>query len=112
MNSLDRALLIKIIEEAEELESFVSGLTLDAFLASPIIKKAVCMTLLNIGELAKNLTEDFVVSHQSVPWRLIMRFRDIVAHRYQSLDMSLVFTTATIEALRMQQQIKLLLQEE
>ncbi len=56
-------------------------------------KRAVCMTVINIGELVKNLSDDFRSSNNHVPWKLIAGFRDIAAHKYGSLRMKDVYTT-------------------
>lgn len=109
MNSHDRAILDKMLSEIVELEGFVAGVSSDNFLKNAMMKKAVCMTLLIIGELAQSLSEEFVAAQSSTPWRKIMRFRDIVAHRYQSLDMMLVFTSATVDATDLRAQIELIL---
>lgn len=51
------------------------------------------MTVINIGELVKNLSDDFRSSNNHVPWKLIAGFRDIAAHKYGSLRMKDVYTT-------------------
>lgn len=51
------------------------------------------MTVVNIGELVKNLDEDFRASHLEVPWKAIAGFRDVAAHKYQTLRMEDVYAT-------------------
>jgi uncharacterized protein with HEPN domain len=51
------------------------------------------MTLINIGELTKNLTEDLKRANTCVPWRAIAGMRDITAHKYQTLKMGDVWIT-------------------
>ncbi|SHJ83836.1 Protein of unknown function DUF86 [Anaerobranca californiensis DSM 14826] len=51
------------------------------------------MTLINIGELVKNLTDDFKKKFNHVPWRAIAGMRDITAHKYQTLKMGNVWVT-------------------
>ena len=52
-----------------------------------------CMTLINIGELVKNLTPDLRSKHSEVPWRAIAGMRDVTAHKYQTLQKEDVFRT-------------------
>lgn len=49
----------------------------------------------NIGELVKNLDGDFRTRYREVPWKDIAGFRDIAAHKYQTLRMEDVFATVT-----------------
>jgi uncharacterized protein with HEPN domain len=51
------------------------------------------MTVINIGELIKNVTDDFRKSHPGVPWRAVAGMRDIAAHKYQTLRMEDVYIT-------------------
>ena len=53
------------------------------------------MTLINIGELVKNLSDEFRMAHNHIPWRAISGLRDITAHKYQTLRMEDVWLTAT-----------------
>lgn len=49
------------------------------------------MTVINIGEVIKNVTDDFRKSHPGVPWRAVAGMRDIAAHKYQTLRMEIVY---------------------
>ena len=59
------------------------------------LKRAVCMTVINIGELVKNLDEEFRIAHSDIPWKAIAGFRDVAAHKYQTLRMEDVFVTVS-----------------
>ena len=67
------------------------------FESNELLKRAICMTVINIGELVKNLSEDFKLSHRAIPWREIAGFRDIAAHKYQTLRMEDVYETVTTD---------------
>jgi uncharacterized protein with HEPN domain len=43
---------------------------------------AVRMQLLVIGEAVKNIPAALTATEPDVPWRQIIRFRDLVSHRY------------------------------
>ena len=63
------------------------------FSENEILKRAICMTVINIGELIKNLSEEIRKSYPEVPWKSIAGFRDIAAHKYQTLKMKDVYVT-------------------
>lgn len=60
-----------------------------------MLKRAICMTVINIGELIKNVTEETKRINKQVPWRAAAGFRDIAAHKYQTLKMDDVYQTVT-----------------
>ena len=95
MNERDRQILIRLRGEVRLGSQMLDGVELQAFLADERTKRAVCMTLINIGELVKNLSDEFRMAHDHIPWRAISGLRDITAHKYQTLRMEDVWLTAT-----------------
>lgn len=83
----------KMLSEIAIASSLMKGVDLDDFLDDEMRKRAVCMTVINIGELVKNLDDDFRAEHANVPWKAIAGFRDVAAHKYQTLRMEDVYAT-------------------
>lgn len=59
-----------------------------------IYRNSITMPILQIGELTKMLSEKFLNEYTKIPWKMIMRMRDIVAHHYGSLDYEIVWNTS------------------
>jgi uncharacterized protein with HEPN domain len=56
---------------------------------------AVSFALLQIGEIAKNLSKDFVDKTQIViPWKNIKGMRDYFVHGYEDMDADTIWSTA------------------
>jgi uncharacterized protein with HEPN domain len=51
------------------------------------------MSVLQIGELVKVLSEDFKAVNSSMPWREIKRMRDKTAHHYGTFDVNALWET-------------------
>ena len=51
------------------------------------------MTVINIGELVKNLSDSVRNEYKTIPWKSIAGFRNIAAHKYQTLKMNDVYKT-------------------
>ncbi|MDR0853596.1 MAG: DUF86 domain-containing protein [Clostridiales Family XIII bacterium] len=94
MQHRDEQIVIKLISESEELDSLLDGFELSLFLSDERTKRAVSMTLINIGELVKNTTEELRETNPQIPWRLIAGLRDVTAHHYQALIMEDIWETA------------------
>lgn len=93
MDNRDLQILKKILLEIDVIEELIQGYNLDTFINDERTKRATCMTLINIGELVKNLTDECRTTYRNVPWRGIAGMRDITAHKYQTLKMGDVWTT-------------------
>ena len=57
------------------------------------ITDAILYDLLIIGEAIKALPLALIESHSEVPWSLIARLRDRLAHHYFDIDLSLIRST-------------------
>lgn len=97
MNNRDYRIIIKILDEIEVIDFLIQKYDIEKFLQDERTKRAVAMTLINIGELVKNLTEEFKSSYNDIPWKAIAGMRDITAHKYQTLSMGDVWVTVTNE---------------
>lgn len=93
MEHRDAIVLRKVLSEIGIAASLLGDRTLTAFLEDEMCKRAVCMTVINIGELVKNLSDDVRQAHPQVPWKAIAGFRDVAAHKYQTLRMEDVYET-------------------
>ena len=93
MSNRDREIIKKMLSEILILEDLVKDMNLESFLDEEKTKRACCMTLINIGELVKNLTDDFKECFEFIPWKSISGMRDITAHKYQTLKMGNVWIT-------------------
>lgn len=93
MQRRDTITLQKIIKEIDIAAEMISDVTLEQFLDNEMLKRAVSMTIINIGELIKNVTEELRAEHREVPWKAAAGMRDIAAHKYQTLRMEDVYNT-------------------
>jgi len=96
----------KIIREIELIHHFVTGMNESDFLADDKTQRAVTMTLINIGELSKEYTDDFLCSKKNIPWKAIQATRNIAAHNYEIVDMSIVWDTVKVSLPVLQKELE------
>ena len=65
----------------------------DKYLSSNTCRNALSMCILQIGELVGVLSDGFKQEHPMVPWKDIRQMRNIVAHRYGTVDSYLLWNT-------------------
>ena len=97
MNKRDKIVLCKIVEEAAMVARIINDIDEQGFLVNDEKMRSVCMTLINIGELVKNLSDNLRLKYQNVPWKDIAGFRDVTAHGYFTLRMQDVWIYASGE---------------
>lgn len=89
----DEVILKKVLDEICVAQSMMGDCAYSEFAGNEMLKRAVCMTVINIGELVKNLSEDCRKDNPTIPWKAVAGFRDIAAHKYQTLKMEDVYET-------------------
>lgn len=58
MGHRDEVILTKILSEISIAQEMLGVLSLAEFEANELLKRAICMTVINIGELVKNLSDE------------------------------------------------------
>lgn len=105
----DKTLLKIILKEIDILQDITCSLDKSAFLASETDKRAVVMTLINIGEKVKDLSADLKQNYPDVPWRQISGIRDMAAHAYLQLNFERVWNTVIEDIPVFKEQLKAIL---
>lgn len=112
MRHRDQIILKKIISEINIVFEMLGTADFDDFMSDEKLKRAVGMTVINIGELVKNITEETRLAHREIPWKAIAGMRDIAAHKYQTLRMEDVYNTVTMDFPSLKEQLKSLIDME
>ena len=94
MQHKDVIILQKVVSEIDVGTLLLGNVSLEDFLDNEMQKRAVGMTVINIGELIKNVSDELRMKHKEVPWKAIAGMRDLAAHKYQTLRMEDIYYTA------------------
>lgn len=95
--SRDKIILKHMREDVQDILSFIDGFSYSDFSQSRILLKAVSMSLLNIGELARELSKGVKEQYSAIPWRSIIGLRNRTAHGYHSLDPRILWEIASVD---------------
>ena len=102
LTAKEKGLLLYIIDHCKRIEEKTENATSESLYLDLDTTEIICFNLLQIGELAKNLSNDFINKYNEVPWKSIKGMRDKIAHGYGTIDLDQVWETATndIKALK------------
>jgi uncharacterized protein with HEPN domain len=93
MNDKDKMILKKIAGYIDDIAHFVSGLDFDSFLADKKTISACAFVISQIGEIAGEVSDDFQMSHSTIPWKSIRGMRNKIVHDYEGIDFSVLWGT-------------------
>jgi Uncharacterized conserved protein len=112
MLKTDKRILEQIVAEIAVADSLLCEVSYEVFESSEEKKRAVAMTVINVGELAKHLSEEFFKSYSMLELKYAARTRDIYAHGYATLSFPMVYKTATTSFTELRDNILNLLNSE
>lgn len=91
----NRPILLHILEDLQDIEHFTRVADKEEFRINSMLRKAVCMSLLNIGEVSRQLPEALTSKYPEIPWNSIVGLRNRVAHGYHALDIEIIWEIIT-----------------
>ena len=86
-----RVYLDDIVEAAEHIEEYTSGLSVEVFSRDRKTRDAVLFNLQVVGEAIKKVPEEVRSRHPDVEWKKIAGLRDILVHEYFGIDVDIVW---------------------
>ena len=112
MQRRDRIAIEKIISELQIGMDMMNGVTQEAFMQNEMLKRAVCMTTINVGELVKNISDETRLAYPAVEWKAVAGMRDLAAHKYQTLRMEDVYWVCQSDFPTLKRQLRQILADE
>ena len=94
-NERDIAVLRKILRYCCEVDEAVErfGKNFEIFENDAVFRNAVSMPIMQIGELTKQLSDEFTATDSNVPWHSIRGMRNWFAHNYHGMDIEAIWGT-------------------
>jgi len=96
MKNRNIIILKKAVQYADEISGTIAMFNLDfnKFKDNYVAKNAIEMCILQIGELAGKLTDEFRATYNKMPWRDIIAIRNRAAHAYETMDLEILWDIA------------------
>ena len=97
MNDRDKRVADAMLRHCEEIIDTLKRFDASRkqFQSDHVFYNACCMSLFQIGELYKRMSERFKEEHPELPWSEMRGIRNLFAHEYESADKDLLWETIT-----------------
>jgi uncharacterized protein with HEPN domain len=86
-----------MIAYANKVLEYCVGVSESDFAADNKLTDACAMNLIQIGELARLLDDDFIECHQDIPFRQIRGMRNRLVHDYEGLNFVQIWATISLD---------------
>lgn len=107
----DKGRLEDIRQFALNVEKIMEGITYDEFVSDIRIYYSVMKNIEVIGEAANMLTRDFKEQYQELPWKQIVRMRNVLVHGYAQVSDADLWDTASKDIKPLREQVEKYLKE-
>jgi len=93
----DRLCLSQMLEYAQAVARELTDVSREEFDGDASKQRSVILLLQHIGEAARNVSRTFKDAHAEIEWRSIVGMRHELVHRYDDINLEMVWSTATID---------------
>jgi uncharacterized protein with HEPN domain len=83
-----------ILTCARNIESFIAGMSFDAFLNDPRTIRAVAFEFITMGEAARAIPKEIQKQYPEIPWGNMQGIRSVLVHEYFRLDEEILWNTS------------------
>lgn len=93
----DKLCLLGIMESIERIEEYKAHIvSFEQFSADSKTMDACLMHLVNIGEMASRLSDDYLNDDSKINWHKIRGMRNIIAHDYFGIDYREIWSVVSL----------------
>ena len=93
----DRVYLGDILDSIALIHSYIQGVTYSQLDEDQLIQDAVVHRLEVIGEISRQLSDEFRLKHPDVPWHRLIGMRNRIIHEYFGIDLDRVWDAVTVD---------------
>ena len=95
----DIQIIKKILIYCKEVDMAIVrfGTTYEEFISDFAFFNSVSMSEMQIGELVKGLSGEFLEQHDNIPWHEIRSMRNWFAHSYRKMNKEFIWNVATMD---------------
>ncbi|MEW6214214.1 MAG: HepT-like ribonuclease domain-containing protein [Nitrospirota bacterium] len=112
MTGKDRIILQKISTYIDDVAQYVDGFSFEKFKADKKTLSACAFSVSQVGELAKEISEETQKLYTDIPWKSIRGMRNKIVHDYENIDLAVLWGTVTKSLPELSRQIDSVLYQE
>ncbi len=102
----DRVHLVDMLSSARLLQAYVADVSREAFMKNMQLQDSVVRRIEIIGEAAGRVSQEFRDENSDIPWAAIRGMRNALIHRYDDIDMDIVWETVVQDIPRLTAQLE------
>jgi uncharacterized protein with HEPN domain len=91
MDNKNIQLIQKIIVYAQKILNYCHNVNEEDFITDSKLVEACVFNLIQMGELTRLISDDYMAEHSNIPWHQLRGLRNRIVHNYDGVDLSLIW---------------------
>lgn len=108
MNRKGPERIIHIKECIENILKSTKDVSKESFEEDIVLQAAITRWIEIIGEAAKHIPDDIIVSHPGIPWKEMAGMRDIIVHDYDDVNIDEIWNVVKKDIPKLKEQMKVI----
>jgi len=111
MKKDDVVYLHHVLDAIHRIDTYVQGISKEAFFQKELLQDGVIRQLEIIGEASRNLSDEFREDNPEIPWSQIIGMRNRIVHAYFNVDLEITWGIVTMDLPILKEYLITLLEE-
>ena len=110
-NQKDILRLKHILDSISEIEKYTLNINFDEFSNNSMMIDASIRHLEIIGEASNHLSKEIIATYQTVEWKQIIGFRNLLIHEYFGVDIAVVWNVIQFDLPHLKNEIIIIISD-
>lgn len=101
----------KMIEYINKTERYTKNINFEEFSNNEMTVDATVFAISQIGELVKNIDEDFQKVHSNIKWHILKGLRNRIVHDYEGIKLDVIWDIVTKNIVKLKSDLEEILKD-
>ena len=107
----NKKIITNILKSIDKIMSFIEDVKYESFELDGLLQDACFMNLMQIGENASKIDDDYIKKHSDIKWKEMKGLRNRIVHDYDGVNIMIVWNTMKEDLPILREQLSKLLDE-
>ena len=112
MRNKEYQTISKMIEYINKAEKYTQNINFEEFSNNEMKIDATVFVISQIGELVKNIDENFQEAHSNVKWHILKGLRNRIVHDYEGIKLDVIWDIVTRNIFKLKSDLEEILKNE
>lgn len=105
----NQKIITNLLKSINKIITFIKDVKYEEFESDGLLQDACFMNLMQIGENASKIDDDYIKEHSDIKWKEMKGLRNRIVHDYDGVNIKIVWDTMKVDLPILKEQLSKLL---